>query len=147
MTIHFINNPVIWFIPWSNEVSSFTTSFFLFILPIKVSRPVFITMPLPWPLITLQPIKHILFISIGSVESLSALIDFSTAALSPVKDDWLINRSLLSNKYKSAGITLPALKVIMSPYTTFSCLISFCLLVLITSVKILICDFNFSLNL
>ena len=88
-----------------------------------------------------------LFISIWSFESLVIFIFFSTAALSPVNDDWFINKSLLSNKYKSAGITLPALKVIISPYTTFSCLISFCLPSLITSVNILIFSFNLSLNL
>ena len=87
----------------------------MFILPINVSSPVLITTPFPWPLITLQPIKHILFISIGSLDLLSILIFFSTAALSPVNADWLINKSLLSNKYKSAGITLPALNVIISP--------------------------------
>ena len=109
--MHLIRSPVIWFIPLSKVVSSFTTSFFLFILPINVSSPVLTTTPL----ITLHPIKHILFISIGSVVLVSMLIFFSTAALSPVNDDWLINKSLLSNKYRSAGITLPALKVIISP--------------------------------
>ena len=56
-----------------------------------------------------------LFISIGSLVLVSIFIFFSIAALSPVNDDWLMNKSFVSNKYKSAGITLPALNVIISP--------------------------------
>ena len=135
-----------WLIPWSKVVSSLIVDTFLLTFPIKVSIPVFTTTPKPFPLITLVPIKHIFLIAVSSLLIIAFCpAIFSIAILSPVKDAWLINKSLLSIKYKSAGTIEPALKVIISPSTIFSCLTSCCFSLRMTSVKIFI--FSLSLTL
>ena len=120
-TIYLINIFEILFIPFSKLVGSLFESTSLFILPIYVFFPVVITIPVPSPLTTLVPIKHIfgiLKIWSSFSECLSKL--FSIGTLSPVKTDWFINKSLLSIKITSAGTTVPASSVIISPIATFS---------------------------
>ena len=77
--------------------------------PRSVLSPVEITTPIAEPLITLLPIKAMLFNSVtASLSSSIIWAFFSTGSLSPVREDWLIKKSLHSIILKSAGIISPA---------------------------------------
>lgn len=73
---------------------------------------------------------------------------FSIGTLSPVKADWLTNKSFDSNNTKSAGTIEPAVRVIISPTTTFSVFITVSLSLFLKTVVLLFnFDLSFSLNL
>ena len=72
------------------------------------------------PLTTLVPRKPTLGSSSGprSAASRTAPADFSTGSDSPVRIDWLTNRSLAERRMTSAGTMSPADRWMMSPGTS-----------------------------
>ncbi|AIV03510.1 hypothetical protein MGM1_1230 [Candidatus Malacoplasma girerdii] len=135
-------------IPWSKLdflvllVSNFAT------FPKIVFFPVFTTTPIAVPEETEVPIKQRLLQSNALfVFSLIGVANFSTGSLSPVNDDWVMNKSLADKILISAGIMSPAANLIISPGSTSSIGISLVWPLRIIAVVVLIISFNFSLAL
>ena len=67
-----------------------------------------------------EKMKSLRFVTTASGSSAAsgrAAAHFSTGSLSPVSEDWLTNRSLVSTTRTSAGIMSPAASRITSPAT------------------------------
>ena len=114
-----------------------------------MSKPVVITAPIPLPLTTFEPFRQIFgILNTSSVSFPTFDAIFSIGMLSPVKADWLTNKSFESNNTKSAGTIEPAVRVTISPITTFSVFISISLSLFLNTVVLLFnFDLSFSLNL
>ena len=81
--------------------------------------PVPTTTPVAVPLSTLVPRKQMFFPSKGEAgATASRASNFSTGRDSPVRLAWMMNRSLLESRRRSAGIMSPADKRTMSPGTS-----------------------------
>ena len=97
------------FTPFSKLVTTGSSDIDCAIEPNIVSSPTEITTPVAAPLITLLPINAKLLYSVRvSFFSFDTSGIFSKGSLSPVKADWLINKSLASIILISAGIISPA---------------------------------------
>mmetsp|Transcript_100079 Transcript_100079/g.137757 ORF Transcript_100079/g.137757 Transcript_100079/m.137757 type:complete len:250 (-) Transcript_100079:297-1046(-) len=89
--------------------------------PMRVCMPMSVTMPLPLPLVTLQPEKtQFAGVSFSGSPSFLALIFhvFTTSSGSPVRAISLTLMSSASNMRMSAGTTSPVPRTTMSPRTT-----------------------------
>ena len=85
--------------------------------PNMVCEAVWTTTANPRPETTWLPIKQILGSSKTDLASL-LLATFSTGMASPVKEDWLTNKSFVLNRRRSAGIRSPAESLTRSPGTS-----------------------------
>ncbi len=96
--------------PRSNSVSGGFSVSFLAILPYSVALPVFPTTAVAVPLTMEVPIKQKLFQSLKApalpLEGMLGV--FSTGKDSPVREDWLTNKSLADITRESAGMMSPA---------------------------------------
>ena len=111
--------------PFSKELlGGFVFSFFA-TSPIIVSFPTTTTIAFALPLITVLPAKTRLGVSVNRHLFGDASPFFSTGSLSPVRADWLTNRSFAASIRISAGIISPADSQTISPTTTSSRGISF----------------------
>mmetsp|Transcript_37512 Transcript_37512/g.87391 ORF Transcript_37512/g.87391 Transcript_37512/m.87391 type:complete len:373 (-) Transcript_37512:1648-2766(-) len=109
------------FTPCSKAVLSCCATTWSASAPKKVRPPVRTITPVPKPLTTLAPMKQMLGMSNGSFTgSLQAWANFSAGMASPVRADWLMNRSLASISRRSAGTISPADKRTTSPGTRLS---------------------------
>jgi len=80
-------------------------------VPRTVSSPTVITRAVAEPEITLVPMNARLFISRGLFTVLVEVsANFSTGSLSPVRADWLTNRSFAWRIRTSAGTMSPAVR-------------------------------------
>ena len=87
--------------------------------PNSVSLPTAITRARAEPLTTVLPMNARLLHSSGLPPVCGcAAVHFSIGSLSPVSDDWLTKRSLVSTMRTSAGIMSPAASRITSPTTS-----------------------------
>ncbi len=89
-------------------------------LPRSVSFPTAATTPTALPLTTVLPIRTALGFSVMDCGTISSLKFFSTGSLSPVKADWLRNKSFADTMRRSAGTISPALRCTRSPTATSS---------------------------
>src|SRR5665647_709359 len=95
--------------PRSNSVSGAFSINFLAILPYSVALPVLTTKAVAVPLTTEVPMKQKLLHSVIELALLfKALAIFSTGKDSPVREDWLMNKSLAFMTLESAGAMSPA---------------------------------------
>ena len=92
----------------------------LAIRPSMVSLPTASTRAFALPLTTLLPKKARLAVSVKASRWGRASPSFSTASLSPVRADWLTNKSLAPRMRRSAGIMSPAERCTRSPTTSSS---------------------------
>ena len=106
--------------PLVKLVSGASWAMELAILPNRVWSPTPSTRPVADPEITLVPIKARLASSVTAFFSLSctAWDTFSWGALSPVRADWLTNKSLASKIRRSAGTISPVDRNTRSPTVT-----------------------------
>ena len=89
-------------------------------VPSMVSAPTATTTAVAKPLTTLLPRNARSAASVGVPAACTGPPVFSTGSLSPVRADWLTNRSRAVRMRTSAGIMSPALKCTTSPTTTSS---------------------------
>ena len=122
ISIKWINNLLIFSIPFWNAVLGLPVVNVWAIFPKYVESAVLITTPLALPEITFVPIKQI----VSKSEILSILFKdilestyFSTLSDSPVREDCPTYKSFASMILKSAGIMLPAESTTMSPSVTW----------------------------
>src|SRR6516162_3880615 len=116
-----IINQVKRLMPWSNAVGTRRPAISSASCPKKVCAPVRTTIPVAKPLTTLAPMKHMFGKSNASLISCwYGWQNFSAGMASPVRADWLMNKSLASSKRRSAGIMSPADSLTMSPGTSNS---------------------------
>ena len=106
--------------PFSKVVFGGFSFRFFAIMPSMVPLPTAITTAFALPLTTLLPIKARFSVSVRAPRRRTAVPSFSTASLSPVSADWLINRSLAMRIRRSAGIISPAERYTRSPTTISS---------------------------
>ena len=147
ININFIRSILTLFIPFSKLVKFLVSVSVEAIVPKYVWFPVAITTPVALPLIMLVPNKQILSSSLTFKFSFLFFRTeyFSTGSDSPVKEDWLTNKSLLVIILISAGIISPAERYTISPGTIS--LISISLIpdsFLHTAAVVFINAFNFS---
>ena len=117
-SISLINTQDTEFTPFSKLVSPFLPDKSFAMEPNIVSLPTLIAIAIAEPLTTLLPINARFFNSSGFLQSVNNESDtFSTGSLSPVREAWLINKSLDFNILTSAGIISPAARWIISPTT------------------------------
>ena len=95
--------------------------------PNMVRAPVATTMPRALPEMTVEPMKARSQMSVsvhfslpGRLARASVSGRFSTGSDSPVRDDWLTNRSRAAKMRRSAGTTSPEERWMTSPTTTSS---------------------------
>ncbi|OQA25855.1 MAG: hypothetical protein BWY58_01233 [Chloroflexi bacterium ADurb.Bin344] len=122
--------------PRSNSVAGGFKTIRLATCPKAVADPVFITMHLAYPELTVVPIKTTLFIASNSAFSADVPAVFSTGKVSPVNTDWFTKKSSARRIIASAGIILPAESSMISPGTITSAGTDFFLPSRMTSVLI-----------